>query len=70
MRRWVIYLCHACGWVQGAEEDDLRCARCGEGRGEIEEVEVVEVKERPGNSSAPWDRRNNHWYEEAGGAAK
>jgi rubredoxin len=45
VRMFVIYLCRACGWIQGAEERDLRCARCGEAREQIEEIRVVEVHE-------------------------
>jgi rRNA maturation endonuclease Nob1 len=42
-RIWTIYVCHACGWVQGEEEDNLACARCGEPRSMIEAVEVKEM---------------------------
>jgi rubredoxin len=40
-KRFTIYLCHACGWIQGEEEPDLACARCGEPRSSVETLEVV-----------------------------
>lgn len=39
-RRFTIYLCHGCGWIQGEEEPDLTCAQCGEPRSFIEKIEV------------------------------
>lgn len=45
VQTWTIYLCHACGWITGEEQDDLSCFQCGEPRSMIESIEVERVSE-------------------------
>jgi hypothetical protein len=41
LRRWPLYICHACDWRMASEQHDFSCEQCGSSRKLIETVEVV-----------------------------